>query len=71
MSVFRDVEAAVTAVPDIVCNNGLDTGDMVVEYNETEDVEEIIAWFLKGECTARWHAMLHSVCSVDAPRGSQ
>ena len=37
MSVFRDVEAAVTAVPDIVCNNGLDIGDMVVEYNETED----------------------------------
>ena len=43
VSVFRDVEAAVTAVPDIVCNSGLDIGDMVVEHNETE---ERIAWFL-------------------------
>ena len=37
MSVFRDVEAAVTAAADIVCNSGLDIGDMVVEHNETED----------------------------------
>ena len=43
VSVFRDVEAAVTAVPDIVCNSGLDIGDMVVEHNETEDEEERIA----------------------------
>ena len=50
MSVFKDVEAAVTVVPDIVCNSGLDIGDMVVEHNETKDEEEIIAWFLEGGC---------------------
>ena len=49
VSVFRDVEETVTAVPDIVCNNGLDIGDMVVEHNETE---ERIAWFLDGTCTS-------------------
>ena len=26
MSIFRDVEAAVTAAADIVCNSGLDIG---------------------------------------------
>ena len=53
VSVFRDVEAAVTVVLDIVCNNGLDIGDMVVEHNETEDEEERIAWFLKvGDCAS-------------------
>ena len=51
VSVFRDVEAAV--VPDIVCNNGLDIADMIVEHNETEDEEERIAWFLKvGSCAS-------------------
>ena len=49
VSVFRDVEETVTAVPDIVCNNGLDIGDMVVEHNETE---ERIAWFLEGTCAS-------------------
>ena len=53
VSVFRDVEAAVTAVPDIVCNSGLDIGDMVVEHNETEDEEERIAWFLNGGCLCK------------------
>ena len=43
VSVFRDVEAAVIVTPDIVCNSGLDIGDMVVENNETEDEEERIA----------------------------
>ena len=52
MSVFKDVEAAVTEAPDIVYNIGLDIGDMVVERNETEDEEERIAWFLKGGCCA-------------------
>ena len=52
VSVFRDVEAAVTATPDIVCNIGLDIGDMVVEHNETEDEGERIACFLKGGCCA-------------------
>ena len=49
VSVFRDVEETVTAVPDIVCNNGLDIGDMVVEHNETE---ERIACFLEGTCAS-------------------
>ena len=40
VSLFRDVEAAVTAAPDIVGNSGLDIGDMVVEHNETEDEEK-------------------------------
>ena len=53
MSVFRDVEKTVTEVPDIVCNIGLDIGDMVVEYNETE---ERIAWFLEGTCASRYIA---------------
>ena len=53
MSVFRDVEAAVTAAPGIVCNSGLDIGDMVVEHNETEDEEERIASFLKGGCLCK------------------
>ena len=30
MPVFRDVEAPVTATPNIVCNSGLDIGDMAV-----------------------------------------
>ena len=37
MFVFRDVEAAVTAAADIVCNSGLDIGDMITQHNETED----------------------------------
>ena len=49
VSVFKNVEETVTAVPDIVCNNGLDIGDMVVEHNETE---ERIAWFLEGTCAS-------------------
>ena len=48
VSVFRDVEETVTAAPDIVCNSGLDIGDMV-EHNETE---ERIAWFLEGTCAS-------------------
>ena len=43
MSVFRAVEAAVTVIPDIVCNSGLDIANMVVEHNETEDEVERIA----------------------------
>ena len=60
VSVFRDVEAAVTATPD----SGLDIGDMGVEHNETEDEEERIAWFLKRWVlvqAARLHTILHSV----------
>ena len=53
VSVFRDVEETVTVVPDIVCNNGLDIWDMVVEHNETE---ERIAWFLEGTCASYYIA---------------
>ena len=61
VSVFRDVEAAVTAVPDVVCNSGLGTGDMVVEHNETEDEEERIALFLEGGCLCKLlYCTLHS-----------
>ena len=49
VSVFREV----TVVPDIVCNSGLDIGDMVVEHNETEDEQERIACFFKvGDCAS-------------------
>ena len=37
VSIFRDVKAAVTAAANIVCNSGLDIGDMIAKYNETED----------------------------------
>ena len=53
MSVLRDVEAAVIGAPCILCNSGLDIGDMVVEHNETEDEEERIAWFLEGGCLCK------------------
>ena len=53
VSVFRVFEAAVTVVPDIVCNCGLDIADMVVEHNKTKDEQERIAWFLKvGACAS-------------------
>ena len=48
VSVFRDVEAAVT-LPNILCNSGYHIGDLVVEHNQTE---EIIAWFLEGICAS-------------------
>ena len=53
MSVFRDIEAAVNEASDIVCNSGLDIGDIVVEHNKTEDEEERIAWFLEGGCLCK------------------
>ena len=39
MSVFIDIESAVGVVSNIVCNSGLDIGDMVVEHDKTEDEE--------------------------------
>ena len=48
-SEVRDIEAAVNEASNIVCNSGLDIGDIVVEHNKTEDEEERIAWFLEGE----------------------
>ena len=44
VSVFSYVEETVTAVPDIVCNNGLDIGD--------KETEERIALFLEGTCAS-------------------
>ena len=46
MSLFRGVEETVTAVPDIVSNNGLDIGVMVVERNETEERIAVIRRYL-------------------------
>ena len=36
---FNGVEAAVSAVPVIVCGSGVDIGDMVVEHSESEEEE--------------------------------
>ena len=52
MSVFRDIEAVVNEVSDIVCNSGLDVGGMMVEHDETNDEEQgRIARFLTGGCS--------------------
>ena len=47
--VFRDVEA------DVVCNVGLDIGDIVVEHGEIEEEEGRIARFLAGGCLCKLH----------------
>ena len=75
VSVFRDIEAEVDEASDIVCNGGLDIGDMIVEHDETNDEElRRIARFLTSGCLCKLldgiHTMLHSVHSIDAPRGS-
>ena len=33
-----------------VSNSGLGSRDVVVEYNEMEEEEERMAWFLEGGC---------------------
>ena len=67
VSVFRDIEAKVDDASDIVCNGGLDIGDMIVEHDETNNEEQRrIALILTSGCSC----MLHSVYSIDAPRGS-
>ena len=65
MSVLRDVEAAVTVVPGIVCNSlsGLDIVNMVVEHNETEEEQERIAWFLKVGACASWYIAHYAPCT--------
>ena len=77
VSVFRDIEAKVDEASDIaiVCDGGLDIGDMIVEHNETNDEEQRrIARFLTSRCSCKLldgiHTMLHSVHSIDAPIGS-
>ena len=47
--VFRDIEA------DVVCNVGLDIGDIVVEHGEIEEEEGRIARFLAGGCSCKLH----------------
>ena len=54
VSVFRDIEAAVDEASDIVCNGGLDIGDVIVEHDETNDEEwRRIARFLTGGCSCK------------------
>ena len=54
MSVFRDIEAEVDEASDIVCNGGLDIGDMIVEHDETNDEEQRrIARFLTSGCSCK------------------
>ena len=71
VSLFRDIEAEVNETSDILCNGGLDIGDMIVEHDETNDEEQRrIAWFLTSGCSCTLldgiHTMLHSVHSFDA-----
>ena len=54
MSVFRDIEAEVDEASNIVCNGGLDIGDMTVEHDETNDEEQRrIARFLTSGCSCK------------------
>ena len=53
--VFRDVEADVDEASDVVCNVGLDIGDIVVEHGEIEEEEGRIACFLAGGCSCKLH----------------
>ena len=49
VAVFQNIEAAVDEASDIVCNGGLDIGDLAVEHDETDDEEQRrIARFLAG-----------------------
>ena len=54
VSVFRDIEAEINEASDIVCNGGLDIGDMIVEHDETNDEEQRrIAQFLTSGCSCK------------------
>ena len=53
--VFRDVEADVDEASDVVCNVGLDIGNIVVEHGEIEEEEGRIARFLAGGCSCKLH----------------
>ena len=54
VSVFRDIEAEVNEVSNIVFNGGLDIGDMIVEQVETNDEEQRrIARFLTSGCSCK------------------
>ena len=64
MCVFRDVKAAVTAAADIVCNSGLDIGDMIAKHNETEDELEIIEWIFKLWVLVQAQLLDGTLCST-------
>ena len=54
VSVFRDIEAEVDDASDIVCNGGLDIGDMIFEHDETNNEEQRrIARFLTSGCSCK------------------
>ena len=54
VAVFNHIEADVEEASDIVCNGGLDIGDLFVEQNETDDEEERrIARFLASGCSCK------------------
>ena len=54
VSVFRYIETEVNEISNIVCNGGLDIGDMIVEHNETNDEEQRrIARFLTSGCSCK------------------
>ena len=54
MSRTLNIEAAVDEASDVVCNGGLDIGDLAVEHDETDDEEQrIIARFLAGGCSCK------------------
>ena len=42
VAVFQNIEAAVDEAFDVVCNGGLDIGDLAVEREETDDEEQMI-----------------------------
>ena len=52
--VFQNIEAAVDEASDVVCNGGLDIGDLAVEHDDTDDEEQRrIARFLAGGCSCK------------------
>ena len=55
LPVFRDVEADIDEASNVVCNVGLDIGDIVVEHGEIEEEEGRIARFLAGGCSCKLH----------------
>ena len=52
--VFQNIEAAVDEASDVVCNGGLDIGDLAVEHDETDDEEQRrIVRVLAGGCSCK------------------
>ena len=54
VAVSQKIEAAVDEAFDVVCNGGLDIGDLSVEHDEIDDEEQRrIARFLAGGCSCK------------------